>query len=171
MNAKRATIEFTYGSHNIAGHPASLLATGSSVLVLAALLWVWWSFGRERAEVAPFCAAAAAAVCAYVAFGKVLSPQYLIWLVPLVALVPGRRGLAAIVLLVVACLVTQWWTPTRYGDYKNEFRWAWLVLGRDLLLVTLFATLAWPTTRRRAASVPAGPEAARPGASAVRGAA
>ena len=147
MKAKRATIEFTYGSHNVAGHPASLLATGSGIVVLAALAWVWWQFARGRAEAGRFCTAAAAAVCAYVAFGKVLSPQYLIWLVPLVALVPGRRGLAAVALLTVACLLTQWWTPTRYGDYKNEFRWAWVVLGRDLVLVTLFATLAVPAAR------------------------
>jgi hypothetical protein len=149
MQMHRATIEFTYGSHNVAGHPASLLATGSTLLVLAALLWVWWRFGRDRADAARFCAAAAAAVCAYVAFGKVLSPQYLIWLVPLVALVPGRRGLAAAVLLAIACAMTLWWTPTRYGDYKNEFRWAWVVLGRDLVLVALFTTLAWPAARLR----------------------
>ena len=40
--------------------------------------------------------------------------------------------------------MTHWWTPTRYGDYKNEFRWAWLVLGRDVVLIALFAVLAWP---------------------------
>jgi uncharacterized membrane protein len=149
MTAKRATIEFTYGSHNVAGHPASLLAAGSQLLVLCALAWCWWRFARGDADEQRFCRYAAASVTAFVAFGKVLSPQYLIWLIPLVALVRGRRGLAAAGLLAAACLMTLWWTPTRYGDYKNEFAWAWLVLARDLSLIALFVVLAWPAGRLR----------------------
>jgi uncharacterized membrane protein len=147
MTAKRAQVVFTYGSHNIPGTPAELLAAGLGVVEICALAWCWWSFARADPDAERFCALAAASVCAFVAFGKVLSPQYLIWLVPLVALVRGRRGLAAIALLSAACLLTQWWTPTRYGDYKNEFRWAWVVLGRDLVLVMLFVVLAWPSDR------------------------
>ena len=127
--------------------------------MILALLWCWWRFSRGEADAERFCLFAAATVTAFVAFGKVLSPQYLIWLVPFVALLRGRRGLAAIALLGAACLLTQWWTPTRYGAYKDEFRWAWVVLSRDLAFVVLFAVLAWPAGRapsakRAAASRP-----------------
>jgi hypothetical protein len=149
MTAKRAQVVSSYGSHNIAGSPAQILATSLGIVELCALLWCWWSFARGRADAERFCVLAAASVCGFVAFGKVLSPQYLIWLIPLVALVRGRRGLAAVGLLGLACLLTQWWTPTRYGEYKNEFRWAWVVLGRDLVLLALFAVLARPTGRFR----------------------
>jgi hypothetical protein len=147
MTAKRAQSVDSYGSNNIAGTPAEILAAGFEIVGVCALLWCWWRFARESPDAERFCLFAAASVCAFVAFGKVLSPQYLIWLVPLVALVCGRRGLAAISLLTVACLLTHWWTPTRYGEYKDEFRWAWVVLTRDLVLVMLFAILAWPAGR------------------------
>ena len=81
-------------------------------------------------------------------FGKVLSPQYLIWLVPLVALVGGRRGIAAVALLAAALLATQAWFPERYWEYVYEFDRAWVVLTRNLLLVALLAVLSLPGRAR-----------------------
>ena len=92
---------------------------------------------------------AAACVCAFVVFGKVLSPQFLIWLVALVALVRGRRGLAAMLLLAVAAIDTQFWfSAARYGEYQRDFHFAWLVLGRNVLLLAILATLALPEIHR-----------------------
>ena len=58
----------------------------------------------------------AAAVCAFIAFSKVLSPQYLIWLIPLIPLIRGRRGAAAAALFVATLVLTQLWFPSRYID-------------------------------------------------------
>jgi hypothetical protein len=69
-----------------------------------------------------------------------------LWLIPLVPLVRGRRGLAATALLTVACALTQVWFPQRYFAYADDFELAWVVLLRDLVLVALFAALV--TTRR-----------------------
>jgi hypothetical protein len=88
-------------------------------------------------------------VCAFVALGKVLSPQYLLWLVPLVALVRGSRGLAAAALLAVSMLLTQYWfAAPRYAAYGRDFSYAELVLLRDLLLVALLGALALPRYSR-----------------------
>jgi hypothetical protein len=92
---------------------------------------------------------AAAVLVAFVALGKVLSPQFLIWLVPLVPLVAGRRGVAAGLLLGVAMVTTQLWFPYRYWDLVHEFDAAasWLVLLRDLVLVGLLLVLLRGTGR------------------------
>ncbi len=82
----------------------------------------------------------------FVAFGKVLSPQFLIWLIPLVPLVAGRRGVVASGLLAVAAVLTQIWFPFRYWDLVRDFDPAasWLVLLRGLTLLAIVAVLVAP---------------------------
>ena len=92
---------------------------------------------------------AAAAVCATVALGKVLSPQLLVWLVPLVPLVAGRRGLVASGLLAAALVLTQSWFPSQYGDVVGLEAETWLVLARNAVLLALLATLLLGLPRRR----------------------
>jgi hypothetical protein len=79
-----------------------------------------------------------------VALGKVLSPQFLIWLIPVIPLVRGRRGLAASTLLAAALVLTQLWFPYRYWQLALHFGalQSWLVLARDLVLVALLVVLA-----------------------------
>ena len=93
---------------------------------------------------------AAAAVVAFVAFGKVLSPQFLVWLLAIVVLVQGARGAAAMSLLVGACALTRMWFPSDYWDLVKQFDPAssWLVLLRDLVLVAVFAVLVVRTRGR-----------------------
>jgi len=144
------TMRPSHGSQNLAGSAPDALAVVQTVLQAAALLltWIWFARGpvtRER-----LVRASATAVCAFVAFGKVLSPQFLIWLIPLVPLVRGRRGLAGTLLLATALVLTQVWFPFRYWDLALRFdpTASWLVLVRDLVLVGLFAVLSWPAKPR-----------------------
>jgi uncharacterized membrane protein len=132
----------THGSQNIAGHGA--IGATFAVLQVAVLVALWWDFARAPVTRERFLRFAAACVCAFVAFGKVLSPQFLLWLIPLVPLVGGRRGLAAVALLTSALVLTQVWFPQRYWDYAGPFHLAWVVLLRDLVLVALVGVLAFP---------------------------
>jgi hypothetical protein len=140
------TMQSSHGSQNLAGSSPDALATIQTVLQALAVIGIWIWFGRGLAERDRLVRACAAAVCAFIAFGKVLSPQFLIWLVPLVVLVRGRRGLAAGALFALALVLTQLWFPFRYWDLALHFAAlpSWLVLARDLVLVVLLAVLVWP---------------------------
>jgi uncharacterized membrane protein len=139
------SLYFTHSSDNIDGHAALEFASVMSVLQLAALVAVWLLFARGPATRQRLLTAAAAAVCAFIVFDRVLSPQYLIWLAPLVAVLPGRRGLAAMLMLACAMCMTQIWYPLHFIELKHlQPVESWAVIGRDLVLLAMFGTLAWP---------------------------
>ena len=140
------TVATTHGSQNLAGHGA--FGAALSVVGTMAVIATWIAFARGPATRDRFVRYAAAAVCAFVAFDKVLSPQYLLWLIPLVPLVRGLRGLAAALLLTAACVLTQVWFPQRYFAYAFDFDLAWVVLLRDLVFVALLVVLVTPRPAR-----------------------
>jgi uncharacterized membrane protein len=145
------TMKASHGSQNLDGTLPNVLAAFQTVLQVLALVAIWVAFARGPATRERLVRYSAAAICAFVALGKVLSPQFLIWLVPLVALVGGRRGLWAAALLVVAMVLTQLWFPYRYWDLALHFDAfaSWLVLLRDLVLVGLLCVLTLPALRAR----------------------
>ena len=129
-----------HGSQNLHATGTAVTAVLLSLAEIAVLAWIWLRRTAASDELVRWCAAA---LVAFVALGKVLSPQFLIWLVPVVPLVAGRRGLRASVLLAVALIVTQLWFPSRYWDLARELDPvpSTLVLVRDLLLVALLVVL------------------------------
>ena len=133
----------SHGSQNLTGTAASTLSLFSSLAQVAALLIVWWRFARGAATPERFARYSAAALVAFVAFGKVLSPQYLIWLLFLVPLVGGLRGRVAVGAYALAAALTALWFPARYWALVRTFDpyASWLLLVRNLALVGLFAVL------------------------------
>jgi uncharacterized membrane protein len=133
----------SHGSQNVQGTGVWAVAILQSLAQLGAIAWTWIAFARRRLDLVTACAAA---VVAFVALGKVLSPQFLVWLVPLVPLVRGRRGRVATGLLGAALVLTQLWFPYRYWDYVRELDGTVnaIVLVRDLLLVALLVVLLRP---------------------------
>jgi Glycosyltransferase family 87 len=138
-------VYFTHGSDNLDGHPPMQFASVMSVIQAIAIVGVWGVYAAGKATKERLVVASTAAVCAFIIFDRVLSPQYLIWLVPLVMIVPGRRGLAAIGLLALAMALTQVWFPQDFVELKEFLPLeSWAVIARDLVLLALFGTLAWP---------------------------
>ncbi len=139
------TLDSSHGSHNLVGSVASGIGTASSALLVLVLLAIWVAAARGPATPERLIRYSAASLVAFVALGKVLSPQFLIWLIPVVPLVRGRRGLTASALLGLALLLTQVWFPIRYYDLVafDPFP-SWVVLARDLVLVALLVVLTAP---------------------------
>jgi hypothetical protein len=147
------TMASSHGSQNLAGTAPDALAAALTAVQIGFLVWVWYAYASRRLGLVQ---AAAAALVGFVAFGKVLSPQFMIWLIAIVPLVPGRRWPGAIALLGTALVLTQLWFPFRYWDLANHLAVtpSWLVLARDVVLAALAAFLALPDRATAAADVP-----------------
>jgi uncharacterized membrane protein len=141
LGAYEPTVVSTHGSQNLAGSFPDALASVLTAMQAIALVVVWILASRGGASRERLLALSAAAVVAFIAFGKVLSPQFLIWLLPLVPLVGGSAGIAACWVFAGALVTTQLWFPHRYWDVVALEPAGWLVLIRDLLLVALLAVL------------------------------
>jgi hypothetical protein len=128
-------------SKDIAGSAASVVALASTAVQLAAILLAAWWFWRGPRTTASMLTASAAAVVAFVAFGKVLSPQYVIWIVPLVPLVARRVWVPAMALTVAAAGLTGLYFPLHYSGIRLVTDWVWVLLARDVALVALSVLL------------------------------
>jgi hypothetical protein len=146
------------GSIDLGGGLADVVGTVTSVVAVGLVLLVAREYWRGSDTDVRLVTAWAAAVIGFTAFGKVLSPQYLTWMLPFVPLAAGRRGLYAIGTFLVALALTQ---PERYLGDKGfpEQNWSvWLLLLRNGLLVAtfafLYAALKAQTTLKESGTVP-----------------
>ena len=138
-------------SADVTGTLGQVLGTLGGLAAIAVVVAIWVAAWRRpdgsRARLVRDCAAV---VAAQLALGRVLSPQFVLWLVPLVPLVAGRRGRTAGVLLALALVATQLWFPDLYRDYVNErgaAETAYL-LARNALLLGVLVVLAAPRLNR-----------------------
>jgi uncharacterized membrane protein len=136
--------KFGAGSWNLAGSLPDALAALQTALQLLAWLLVVWVFARGSRGREQLLVGSAAAVAVWILFGKVLSPQYLLWLVPLVALCVGRAPakLAFPVGLVAAVGLTHAVYPNRYDKLiRLDSLPIALLAARNALLIVLTAAL------------------------------
>ena len=156
------TMESGHGSQNLAGTTADTFAVVQSLLQISALAAIWILFARGPATKTRLLYASAAALVAFIALGKVLSPQFLVWAVAAVVLVQGTRGVLATGLVLVACGLTRWWFPGMYWELVKQFdpQATWLVLIRDLVLLGVLAVLVARPLRGAVRSTAREPEPA-----------
>jgi hypothetical protein len=122
-------------------HPAATATaaiTGALGLAFIALFAL--AAARRPADRRTFVLASLGSVAAFATFGKVLSPQYLIWVLPLGALALAWRLYALAGAVALATLLTLVEFPSRYFDLVDGRGFAVAVVGlRDLALVAVVA--------------------------------
>ncbi len=145
-----------FKSNGLDGGAADAVAALSSLALVAAGLAILWLVWR-RPSTGALVHAALAITLAFVAFSKVLSPQYVLWLLPLAAVSYGRGARLGPALVALASLATQLWFPRHYFDVVFQHGWAVVAVGvRNALLLAALAATARALARspRRAAAAP-----------------
>jgi len=94
---------FETGSYSVSGSGANTIATLQSALELLGVVAVAALFASTRRTPQQLLTATAATVTVVAVLGKVLSPQFLLWIAPFAAL----ADLAALVLFAGACACTR----------------------------------------------------------------
>jgi hypothetical protein len=140
-------VVFEFGAFEARGAGAGL-AAGLSLPVTVVLLGVtglvvYRRVGAGAVGAAGFPRWAAALILAFMLGSKVLSPQYEIWLLPLVPLCAGGPAGAGLCLLFLAsCGLTTGVFPLHYADLLNlRSPGPELLLGRNALLAALWVLL------------------------------
>ena len=152
---------------NLTGPGVGVTTIVFSVLTPAALCLLWVRLARSKRDAREdLLRYAAGSLATVLVLGTVLSPQYVVWLIPLVPLVRGGRGTAAILLFVVAAVLTNVWIPERYFEYQEDLAAgpASILLARNLALlaIALVLLLRDGTSPRERVVSPESPDRAHP---------
>ncbi|MGI8750177.1 MAG: hypothetical protein ACR2J6_06470 [Thermoleophilaceae bacterium] len=160
LGAGQATPDDGHRSDGL-DHPASGVVTAVFAALMAAAVALLtrgaaqWRSGDPPGPRALVLAGLGATV-AFALFAKVLSPQFLIWVVPLFALAVAWRMGALAVASALAIVLTLVEFPAHYGAVVDREPWALaLVAGRDATLVAVVALALRTLGARKCPAAPA----------------
>ena len=140
-------VHFEYGAFEAQGRGVELASELSlpvtGVLLLATAFIMYRAHRRGTAGQRAFPRYAAALILAFMLGSKVLSPQYVVWLLPLLPLSSGGAlGLVLSALFLATCYLTTQVFPAHYDDLLNlRFPGPHILLARNLLLALLMSLL------------------------------
>jgi hypothetical protein len=148
-----AHVEFTYGSLNVISPLGDSLALIIECAFVLAFIYTIWQQWRGKLDVVQSCIAL---LLVFIAFGKVFSPQYLIWLMPLLAYTSALDGFWLLswgsISLLTSIIYPYLYTRTTnvlLVQYVPGFIQAVAVRDALFVLVTLAYLFNWFQIRRR----------------------
>jgi Glycosyltransferase family 87 len=156
LGAYTATVVPASGSFDLQGALPDAFAAAESILLAAVVTALVVLFARSDRGRAELVLASATVVTFAVLLGKVLSPQFLLWLVPLVPLLAGETSLATWVLFPAALVLTHLVYPGRHEALVDlEALPAWLLFARNAVLAALATALVLALAKRSRGARPA----------------
>jgi hypothetical protein len=146
----RGSISFEQGSWRVGAPPA----IGGVALGAAIVAFVAWQWVREYRVPAPEGVREVAVITALLVGGNLLSPQFVIWLVPFAAIAAaaGAAKFARATAIVVVLTLLEWATfdVNHVGATSTEV----LVLARNAALIGLLVVAVRTVTGHRTTAIP-----------------
>jgi hypothetical protein len=143
---RHVRLAFDGGGWSVFGGGADAIAKIQTAAQFAGIALSAVLFARSRREPWDLVGAAAATLAVGACFGKILSPQFLLWIVPLVVL---ARNWLATGLFAAALIATHALFPDRYvGLLAKHDAEIWLLAVRNLTLLALVVALLAAQVRR-----------------------
>jgi hypothetical protein len=134
-----------YQSLNFVSSLTRYVSPLATVLEIVALAWTFWLQWRGKLDLYAACLLT---LLILLATGKVFSPQYLIWVTPLVALV-GRAQWRWLLSWGLVCALTTFMFPLHYGSLQEIQQFYAVIAVRNLLLLGMTCTLLVGYIRRQ----------------------
>jgi Glycosyltransferase family 87 len=124
-------------------HQADGLVSGALLALLAGVIALLARYAARRPDPINLVLASLAAVTAFAVLGKVLSPQFMIWILPLGALAFAWRMYAPAGAVAAAAVLTQLEFPARYFDLvaREPLPLALVALRNAVLVAALVLTV------------------------------
>jgi hypothetical protein len=149
-----AWTEFNHGAWNIMGTAADVLTKCSTyilgILLFAAYWFIYWQTEKGQPRIRQIGAFSMLVVLITLFASKVLSPQYIIWLIPLLPLISGGWSYIIFVAFVVACGLTYYLFPWLYFDLAlMENRAVAVLFIRNCLLIAIAVLTIVSLVRRQ----------------------
>jgi hypothetical protein len=142
-------IKQSYGSVNILSALSLQVSLVNSFFLLAGLLYTFWLHLRGRLDIYT---ASLLTVLIIIFTGKVFSPQYLIWIAPLLAFV-GKANWKWLTTWGIIGLLTTWIYPNMYDAAPLKYvpllsTFYPVVLARNLCILGFIIALLYHATRK-----------------------
>jgi hypothetical protein len=133
---------FSFGSWNLMGTAADILAKLSTyflaILLLLAYGFIYLRTKKGKPNIMQLGSFSTLVILITLFASKILSPQYIIWLIPLLPLVSGRWWQTVWIAFMVAGVLTYYLFPWNYIELTRIENQAVMVLfARDFLLIVM----------------------------------